>query len=371
MAQTRTRHASLTRRDMLRGGTALGAATTVPTFFVNHAWSRDIVYDGEVFDAGGAVLNMAEWGGGWQELVRKTLTDRFEKDFNCRINWDTAFPWFPKFVTHGPKDPVYDIANWNLPNLTQTKQAGDFFLTVDEIRQNVPNAADCWEFAFASGAGVTWAYFPYVYAYRSDAGPAPTDFRSFWDERYAGRRGTYATENGLMHCWFMACARAFGRDQYDMEAAFQAIEDAMPLKVSEFTFNMLSLLERREVDIAVHIEGEPLTLARKGVPVDTMYWESRPILTQTKTISRYSDPVQKKLALALLNRTLEPDFLLDFGNAYLARPTNSKAPIAPVLAETGVANTADAVRDFWVPDWDFFVEHKEEITDRINRIFGL
>ena len=36
------------------------------------------------------------------------------------------------------------------------------------------------------------------------------------------------------------------------------------MKISEFTFNMLSLLERGEVDIAVHIEGEALTLKKQG-----------------------------------------------------------------------------------------------------------
>ena len=40
-------------------------------------------------------------------------------------------------------------------------------------------------------------------------------------------------------------------------------------------------------------------------------------------------------------------------------------------AEAGVTNTADATAAFWVPDWDFFVENKQEITDRLNGIFGL
>ena len=157
------------RRSILKGGAALGAAATVPNmFYINHAWAQDVVYDGEVFDAGGATLNVAEWGGGWEEFVRKGLTDQFEKDFNCKLNWDSSFPWFPKFVTQGANDPVFDVANWNLPNLMQTNAAGDFFLTTEEIKANVPNAADCWDFAFASGAGVTWAYQPYVYAYRTD-----------------------------------------------------------------------------------------------------------------------------------------------------------------------------------------------------------
>jgi putative spermidine/putrescine transport system substrate-binding protein len=357
-----------TRRTLLKGGAA--AALSAP--FINHAWAQDVAYDGEVFDAGGATLNIGEWGGGWEEFVRAALVDQFEEDFNCTVNWDSSFPWFPKFVTQGPQDPVFDICNWNLPNLTQTKQAGDYFLTTDEVRENVPNAADCWEFAFASGAGITWAYMPYVYAYRTDIEGGPVDgFRAFWEERFAGKRGTYGTENGLMHAFFMATAREFGADQYDMQAAFQALEEAMPMKVSEFTFNMLSLIERGEVDIAVHIEGEALSLQRKGVPMDVWLWDSRPILTQTKTISRYADPMQKRLAFALMNRTLSPEFLNAFGDEFLWRPTNSEARITEVLAEAGVENTPEAVEAFWVPDWDFFVENKLEITDRLNRIFGL
>jgi len=145
----------------------------------------------------------------------------------------------------------------------------------------------------------------------------------------------------------------------------------MPMNVSEFTFNMLSLLERGEVDIAVHIEGEALSLKRQGVPVEVWQWDSHPILTQTKTISRHSDPMQKRLAYALLNRTLEPSFLEAFGDEFLWRPTNSKAAVTASLAEEGVENTADAAAAFWVPDWDFFVANKLEITDRLNDIFGL
>lgn len=198
-----------------------------------------------------------------------------------------------------------------------------------------------------------------------------TSFRDFWLSRFANKRGTYGTENGLMHCWFMACAKEFGKDQYDMEAAFKAIKEGMPMKVSEFTFNMLSLLERGEVDIAVHIEGEALSLKEKGVPVDIYEWDSHPILTQTKTISRYSNPMQKKLAFALMNRTLDPAFLEAFGDKFLWRPTNSKAKITQSLATAGVENTESATEAFWVPDWDFFVENKLEITDRLNEIYGL
>ena len=159
----------LGRRQALKLGVGLAAGLAAPSIFnINHAFSQDVRYSGEVFDAGGAVLNIGEWGGGWEEFVRANLTNQFKKDFNCKINWDSSFPWFPKFATSGARNPVFDICNWNLPNLTQTKQAGDYFLNVDEILANVPNANKCWDFAFSSGAGITWAYQPYVYAYRTE-----------------------------------------------------------------------------------------------------------------------------------------------------------------------------------------------------------
>lgn len=361
------------RRRLLGTGLALGAGAAVPTLFnINHAFSQDVIYDGEVFDAQGAVLDIGEWGGGWEEFIRANLVDQFEQDFNCKVNWDSSWPWFPKFVTGGPQDPAFDVCNWNLPELTKTKQAGDYFLTPEEVKANVPNANDCWDFAFESGAGVTWAFMPYVYAYRTDlADPPPASFRAFWEDQYADQRGTYITTNGLYHCWFMACAKEFGADQYDMEAAFTAIADAMPMKISEFTFNMLTMLDRGEVSIAVHIHGEALSLKDQGKPVDVWEWDSHPILTQTKTISRYSEPMQKKLAFALLDRTLSPAFLEAFGDKFYWRPTNGKAKLTELLVANGAVNTADAAKEFWVPDWNFFVENEAEIVDRTNEIFGL
>ena len=367
------RELNTNRRDFLKTGLALSAGATVPSlFYINHAYSQEVLYDGGVFDAGGAVLNIGEWGGGWEEFIRAAMVDQFEKDFNCKIQWESSWPWFPKFVTNGPQNPVFDVCNWNLPELTKTKKAGDYFMPLDEVKANVPNANDCWDFAFASGAGVTWAFMPYVYAYRTDlADPPPSSFQAFWESQYDNKRGTYITTNGLYHCWFMACAKEFGKDQYDMEAAFKAIADAMPMKISEFTFNMLTLLDRGELNIAVHIQGEALSLKDQGKPIDVWEWDSHPILTQTKTISRYSDPMQKKLAYALLNRTLSPEFLTKFGDKFYWRPTNGKAPFTKLLRDNGASNTADAAKQFWVPDWDFFVQNEAEIVDRTNEIFGL
>ena len=47
----------------------------------------------------------------------------------------------------------------------------------------------------------------------------------------------------------------------------------------------------------------------KGIPVDNLSATSETIINQTHTVSKYSDPVQKKLALAYVNEKLDPKFM--------------------------------------------------------------
>lgn len=360
----------VTRRKAM--GMTAGAAAALPLFHINHAWSKDVSYAGETFDAGGAVLPIGEWGGFWEENVRELLIDEFEREFNCRVEWDSSFPWFPKFVAAGPENPPYAIVNWNLPEMNKTARAGDYFLDQEEVIANVPNAAGLWPFATANGIGLTWAFGQYCYAYRSDlVSPAPTTFQSFWEERFANLRGTYITSNTLFMAFFMTANGVFGRDQYDMEAGFQAMRDATPMKISDFTGNMQTLLERGEVEIGVQVDGEVYMQAARGIAVEPYIWqEFSPILTQTKTISRYSDPMQKRLAFALLNRTLDPEFITRFTERFWLRPTHRDAVVPENLAAAGVVNSPDAIDGLWIPDWSWYIENELDIVETVNDIFA-
>jgi putative spermidine/putrescine transport system substrate-binding protein len=360
----------ITRRTALKA--VAGAAASLPLFNINHAWSQDVVYEGEVFDAGGATISIGEWGGFWEENVRNLLVNQFEQEFNCRVLWDSSFPWFPKYVAAGPQNPPFAMVNWNLPEMTKTAKAGDYFLDQAEVVANVPNAAGLWPFALANGIGLTWAFGQYCHAYRSDlADPAPHTFASFWEDRFANRRGTYITSNTLFMAFFMTASGVFGKDQYDMEAGFQAMRDAMPMKISDFTGNMQTLLERGEVEIGVQVDGEVYMQKDRGISVEPYIWqEFKPILTQTKTISRYADPMQKRLAFALLNRTLDPEFITKFDEVFWLRPTHRDAVVPDNLANAGVENTADATEGLWIPDWGWFIENEMEIVETVNDIFA-
>jgi len=332
-----------------------------------------VLYDGNTFDAKGAVLRLGDWGGFWQESQTKVLLSQFEKDFNCKVSYDPSWPWQPKFFANGPKNPPFDVTNWNLPDLIQTATAGDYFDDIATLKANIPNTKDLWDFAYENGYGITYLYSQYGYAYRSDrVDPAPTKFADFWDDRFGGgKRATFITSNTLFRVHFVVANAVFGKDEKDMEAGFKAMERAMPMKVSDFTGNMMTLLERGEVDIAVMHDGEVYAGMDKGLPLGFMYWAERlPFLDQTKTVSKYSGEVQKKLAYALIDRSTSPEYQIAMGGLQYLRPTNKKASIPERLAARGLKNTPDAMNGMWNPSWEWYLKNEDTVIDRVNKIFG-
>jgi len=360
----------LNRRTVLKGAAAAAAAPTM--FNINHTWSKDVMWDGQPFNAGGAVLRMAEWGGFWEESVRKYLLPSFEKDYNCKIAWDSSFPWFAKFAAGGSKNPPYGIANWNLKDMYQTARAGDFFLPLDDVLPNIPAAANLWDFAKVTGLGITWAYGRYTFGYRTDMIDAPIKkFDDFWRPSLASKRATYVTINELQMTLFVTACAIYGKDQYDLKAGYEAMKKLVPLKTSDFTGNMQALLERGEIVACNQWDGEMWAMEDRGVKVGQYIWEEKkPLLTQTRTISKYAEPMEKKLAFALMDRTLDPKIFGKFAELFYLRPTCKNIEVTPKMAAKGITNTADSIEGFWIPDYKGYLDHADEVEETVNGIFA-
>ena len=359
----------------------LVAAAAAATLAARQGWeaqaqdSPQVIYDGDVFDAGGATLRVGSWGGFWEEMERKYLLDQLEQDFNCTVEYDSAWPWFPKFVAGGVDNPPLDVTNWNLPELYQTAAAGaaqgGFFVPLEELQANVPNSADLWPFAYQFGHGLTYLFSQLGYGYRTDQGDPPTGFKSFWEDRYADKRGTYITSNTLQMIFFIVASALYGSGEQDIPAGIEAMRAAMPMKISDFTGNMQTLLERGEVNICVQHDGEVYSQMARGIPAGWMYWEEfKPILTQTKVVSKGSGEIQKRLAYAYIDRACAPEFQEASAVDVFLRPANMNAVIPENLAELGVTNEASAMEGLWNPDWDWYLENRTEIDESVNEIFG-
>ena len=49
---------------------------------------------------------------------------------------------------------------------------------------------------------------------------------------------------------------------------------------------------------------------------------------------------------------------------------NKNAVIPENLASKGVTNDAAGVEGLWNPDWDWYLEHEQDIVETVNTIFG-
>jgi putative spermidine/putrescine transport system substrate-binding protein len=375
----RLRQLQLTRRQLLASAAvaAAGVGTvTGPSKVARAQGDANVIYDGGVFDAGGETLRVGSWGGFWEDMERRLILDQMQKDFNCQISYDNAWPWFPKFVAGGPDNPPLDVTNWNLEELYKTTRSGDFFVPIEELSANVPNTKDLWPFAYTSGLGITYLFSGYGYGYRTDlVDPAPTKFADFWDDRFSDKRGTYIASNELFQTFFVMSSLVFGKDEYDIDAGLDAVQKAMPMKISDFTGNMQTLLERGEVVLCVQTDFEVYAQIDKGIKAGWMYWtEKNPILTQTKVVSKGSNETQKKLAYAYVDRCAGKEFQEAVAKELYLRPTNKTVVIPENLASKGVENTEDGATKLWIPDWNWYVDHDgrgdPDITERVNEIIG-
>ena len=122
--------------------------------------------------------------------------------------------------------------------------------------------------------------------------------------------------------------------------------------------------------MGVQWEGEVFLQMDKDIPVAPYFWQMKPILTQTLTVSRYSEPVQKKLALAYMNAKLAAAYQTEMADTFYLRPSNKTAQLPERLSSKGVTNTADAMDGFWIPDWNWYLDNEDDIVENVNEIFA-
>ena len=58
------------------------------------------------------------------------------------------------------------------------------------------------------------------------------------------------------------------------------------------------------------------------------------------------------------------------GTQLYLRPTNKNAVVPDNLANKGVVNTEDAAGQLWIPPWDWYLDNKQTIDEKVNAIFG-
>ena len=66
-----------------------------------------------VLHAQTATLKTTAWGGKWGEVMKGQIIPAFEKEFKCKVETDSAFPYYPKLQATPKNAPLYDVLHTN------------------------------------------------------------------------------------------------------------------------------------------------------------------------------------------------------------------------------------------------------------------
>ncbi len=380
VSRLRDRYADggMSRRSFLNGLLALGVssgAIAAVMGSVRHVQAAEgdpeIIWDGKVFDAQGETVTIAHWGGEMEAIANRILIDQFAKDYNCNVRYDADWPWFGKMSLAGPDNPPIDLYCGNLPESFNLEARG-FFTTQAELKANVPAVADMWPAIAFYGPGVIWGLHIMGIAYRTDMVSAPpTLLADMWKPEFAGKRSIYVPINDLQAILFMSIAKAFGTDQYDMQAAFDKLAAGAPWIVSPFTGETMNLMERGEVAIGWQTDGEALLQKERGLPINWVQAkEVAPFNVMHSAVSRGSPLVRKKLAYALLDRYCSPQGGTDWSKELYFHPVNTKSTLVETKKELGYKGTTEDFANLFFPDWKWYIANQTQIVDTTNAILS-
>ncbi|MBW1700034.1 MAG: ABC transporter substrate-binding protein [Deltaproteobacteria bacterium] len=316
--------------------------------------------------SGPTELNISGWGGKWSQIMKKSVYPKFEKEHNCVIKTDTAFPFAPKLLASPKTKPIYDVMHSN--SNAQWKVAVAGFLDDLDARK-IPNMANLHPFATSEMiAGVAGFTSAIGLGYRMDKTDSKFEsWKEFWDPKFAGIRGTYVITNSLGTCAFLMAGKVFGNGLKDTDAALKAMEKLKPVKLVDFTGTMEKLLFSGEVVVGViHDSAIWRHLDKKAPLAFSAPKEGVLALEQVWSVMKGSP--KKELAYAYINYILSPEIQKVIVEGMWYNPANKYVELEQRFRDH-LFTTAEQVKQLVQVDWKWYNEKEDILSMKYNKIF--
>jgi putative spermidine/putrescine transport system substrate-binding protein len=343
----------MTRRRFVQAAGGVAAATAIGAPAVLRAET--------------ATLKTTAWGGKWGEVLKGEVIPAFEKEFNCKVETDSAFPYYPKLQATPKSAPLYDVLHTNTNEQWQAVLQGLVEPKLD-VKQ-VPNIADVYPYAVSDKiVGVSAFTSAIGFGYRSDKGlAAPASWKDLADPKLAGQRGGYlipVNSIGQMH--LMMLGKVYGKGLEDLDAAYKALEALKPIKLYDFTGQMEKALLSAEVIMGVLHDSGVYRYDGQSLPIEfAAPHEGVLALEQVYTVTPGSKV--KELAYAYIDFILRPDVQKPLAEAVWYSPANRKVKLAPKY-DAKLYNTEAKVAQLIQVDWKWYNERKDEVDARVTRL---
>jgi putative spermidine/putrescine transport system substrate-binding protein len=336
----------LTRRQTLLGMGALGAAGLF----------------GLPARAQGKTLIVPTLGGVWEQFWRNTIAPAFEKASGATVTLDVGNGrvFGANLRAAGVDKPPYSVIMTNEVFASSLRKEG-FFEKLDLAK--LPNYNELYPLAqVADGFGATGAISPIGIGYRTDMVKTPPKaWKDLWsNEEFKGKIGLYNFANSAGKMELLLASKIFGKDQYDVDAGFDAL--AKLGKVIQVDFNLSTALSAGEIVVAPFDFGEIARLRKQGLPVDCVIPEEGMIMFD-QTVSILANGPEKELAYQYANFLLSAEIQDLMMREFFVSPTNSKVTVPPEL-KADVPVSGEEMSKILTWDWSFVNQHQGELAER-------
>jgi putative spermidine/putrescine transport system substrate-binding protein len=342
---------TFTRRTLLKSAAAGTALIAAP-------W---------VANAQAATLKITTWGGKWGDVMKGDVLPAFEKEMNCKVEADQAFPYIPKLAASPAKDPLYDVLH---SNSNEQWSALDQGLVMEKITaKEVPNIKDVYPYAVSERiVGVTIFTSAVGLGFRTDRNLTPLkSWKDFADPKLAGQRGGYQIPvNSLGQAHLMLLGQLYGKGMTDLDAAYKALEQLKPMKLVDFTGQMEKMLLQGEVSVGIIHDSGIYRYDGQNQPVDFVA-PVEGVLSLEQVLNVTPGTKVKELAFAYIDFMLRPDVQKKLAEAVWYSPANKNVKLDPKY-DAKLYNTPEKVAQLIQVDWKWFNARKDEIDARVARL---
>ncbi len=311
--------------------------------------------------AEGKTLVVPTLGGAWEQFWRTTLAPAFTAKSGAAVTLDAGNGrvWSANLRAAGVKNPPYSILMTNEAFASSLRKEG-FFEKLDLTK--LSNYNDLYPLAKKTdGWGAVAMVSPIGLAYRTDmVKTPPKSWKDLWDNpEFKGRIGLYNFANTAGKMELMLASKIFGKDQYDIDAGFKALEKLGP--VIQADFNLSTGIASGEFVVAPFDFGEVARLRAQGLPIDVVVPEEGLIMFD-QTLNILANGPEKELAYEYANFLLSPEGQLPLMKQFFVSPTNSKV-IVPEELKKDVPISGAMMDKVLTWDWNFMNEKQAAFAE--------
>lgn len=318
----------------------------------------------------GVTIRLQAWGGREEEMIRKYITDPFQKETGANVVFESGWTSAAVAKLRAQKaDPQLDLVMFDDIGVVTAGREG----LLDPIDfDKVPNIKDVpTQFVFEKNKGVGFFVYINSIAYSTkDFKEAPTSWQVLWDPKYKDRVVLPTMDSISIYKLLIVAAIMNGGSQANMEPGFQAMERLKP--------NIHSL-SKNEALIAEALQSGEASLASwqisimkdyiaKGYPIGVTAQLKEGIFGSNGCIAVVKGHKAPTAALnELINRALSPDAQLGIATEFWQSPTNRKVKIPDDLKQVVIPAEGSPFKIIPV-DLDAFYANRSSLIDRLNKV---